>query len=530
MRKYNELSEEDILYITEVYYSDKKWSDRLDLISEKFGIKSKSAEAWFRKLNLRKKTSVKCKHYEDAKKRKANTKSNKFIISWGQSETVPHYKFLDNIKAYSNEIGAEIHIVAGRYENPTSLKKNIKLRAEETWDDALLPYLDANRHDIHKKLSILSDIKIQPTAINPLSSLADISGANSCIFGSPRVHMESLPRLEGDDEKVMYTTGAVTVANYTDTKAGKKGDFHHTFGFIIVEIEDEETYHVRQVTAEKNGNFCDLFYRVKDGNVYKNDSISTIVLGDLHCGQHDEEILDGTLSLLNRLTPTNVVLHDVFNGESISHHDSKDPFIQYHNEFHGKNDLQNEIDTMLDTLSNFNIFKNVIITRGNHDDFVDRWLKNSDWKKQSTAKNYRLYMQLSDILLSEYEKSESSNRLGVIPKIINCRFPKFKCLTENQSFKVHGWELGYHGHLGVSGSRGSLMQYRKLNTKVVVGHYHSPERKDGALSVGTTTKLRLGYNKGASKWLHSHVIIHDNGKAQHIFLKRNKNNEVTFCP
>ena len=71
-------------------------------------------------------------------------------------------------------------------------------------------------------------------------------------------------------------------------------------------------------------------------------------------------------------------------------------------------------------------------------------------------------------------------------------------------------------HISANGSRGSLLQFRKLNTKIVVGHYHSPERKDGALSVGTSTKLRLGYNLGPSSWLQGHVIIHNDGRAQHI--------------
>jgi hypothetical protein len=30
--------------------------------------------------------------------------------------------------------------------------------------------------------------------------------------------------------------------NYTDSKSGKVGDFHHTFGFVIVEIKDDNTF------------------------------------------------------------------------------------------------------------------------------------------------------------------------------------------------------------------------------------------------------------------------------------------------
>ena len=100
--------------------------------------------------------------------------------------------------------------------------------------------------------------------------------------------------------------------------------------------------------------------------------------------------------------------------------------------------------------------------------------------------------------------------------MINNTYPQFKTLGRSDSYKVNGWELGQHGDIGSNGSRGSLLQFRRLNTKVVVGHYHSPGRKDGALAVGTSTHLRVGYNIGASGWLNSHVIIHKDGKAQHI--------------
>jgi hypothetical protein len=208
-------------------------------------------------------------------------------------------------------------------------------------------------------------------------------------------------------------------------------------------------------------------------------------------------------------------LHDVFDGNSISHHEMKDPFIQYGKEISGKNDLGKEIDEMLDGLDRFKDFKNVVIVRSNHDDFLDRWLKNEDWKKQPTFKNSRLYMKFSDLLLDQYGK-DPYNVKGVIPTIINERFPKFITLGRSASYKVKGWELGQHGDVGSSGSRGSLQQFRQLNTKIIVGHYHSPGRKDGAIAVGTTTKIRVGYNQGPSSWLHSHVLIHEDGKAQHV--------------
>jgi predicted phosphodiesterase len=520
MIKFNNLTEDDVSYIIKTYErTDIKWNAKLNEVSTKYQVQPKTVEAWFRKLKCTKKVEIVSDQYEKAKNKSTNQNLQRFIISWGQSNTKPHLKFLENIEAYAEFISADIHIIAGRYENPTSLLKSKSLKQVETWDDAIVPYLDANRHNIHPKLEVLSDIKIQPTAINPLSGLHDISADKSCILGSPKIHLEVLPRLDVNSEKILYTTGAVTYKNYSDTKAGKKGEFHHTYGFVIAEIENDDIVHVRQVSAADDGSFSDLFFNVKNGQVNKVSSSLGLVLGDLHCGQHDEELLESTHSIINTLKPENVVLHDVFDGESISHHTEKDPFVQYSNEKFNKNDLQKEIDVMFEVLDSFSKVNNLIIVRGNHDDFIDRWLKNSDWKKQSTPKNYRLYMQLSDILLKQHEEDRV---IGVLPELLSKRFNNIKCLTDRESYKIKDWEVGYHGHLGVSGSRGSLMQFRKLNTKTIVGHYHSPERKDGALSVGTSTKLQLNYNKGASKWVQSHVLIHNDGKAQHINFSKNK--------
>ena len=231
--------------------------------------------------------------------------------------------------------------------------------------------------------------------------------------------------------------------------------------------------------------------------------------------------------MLSVLKPKHVILHDVFDGDSISHHQMKDPFIQFGKEVNGTNSLEKEINSMIEGLKPFEKYENVVIVRSNHDDFLDRWLKNEDWKKQPTSKNSILYMEYSAMLLRQYSK-DPNNVKGVIPEIINKSYPKFKTLGRRESYTVNNWELGQHGDVGASGSRGSLLQFRKLNTKIVVGHYHSPGRKDGALAVGTSTNLRVGYNLGPSSWLQSHVLIHEDGKAQHINFIQDKDGNIGF--
>lgn len=517
---FNQLSDEQKNYIRTVYLDKTSgpWEKKAFKLGEEFGVSERTIRKWVsEKLELKEKFEVEPEQYEQAKKRVFDKSKKRFIITWGQNNTSIHKGFYANMEAYAKEIDADIHIILGRYKNPTSIFSE-NMQNEETWEKEIIKYADANRHNIHKYISIMSDVKIQPTATNPMSGMQGISGINSCIFGAPKVQMEMIPVLDGNQPKMMLSTGAVTVKNYTDSKSGKKGEFHHTFGFCVVEIKDKETLpFIRQITADdKTGDFSDLYYRVENGVVSKVNTFEAIILGDIHYGHHDQKVLNATFKLMDKIKPKHVILHDVFDGNSIMPHEIKDPFIQYGKEVNGTNDLGKELEVMMDGLSNFQKYPNVVIVRSNHDDMLDRWLKNEDWKKQPTFKNSRLYMKLSDMLLEQYG-NDPYKVSGVIPALINERFPKFITLDRSASYKVKGnWELGQHGDIGANGSRGSLLQFRKLNTKIVVGHYHSPGRKDGALAVGTSTKMRVGYNIGPSSWLQSHVIIHNDGRAQHI--------------
>ncbi len=511
--KFNEITPEDVEKVSDIYWNkDLTWDNRMDLLKKYFSKSSRTVQKWLSALGIKERPDQESPQLIKAKEKSIDPKKKRFIITWAQNDTPVHEEFISNIEAYAKHINASIHVIAGRYKNPTSIFTDKKY---ETWPDRILDYLDANRHELHKYMWIMSDIKIQPTAVDPMTGLQGMSGVNSCIFGSPKVQLETIPVLEGNIPKMMLTTGACTVNNYTDSKAGKKGEFHHTLGFVVVEIKDEEVFFARQVTAQDNGNFSDLYYRItynpdsKKGEVNKQSSISAIVLGDLHYGQHDPRIIKRTLKLFDKLNPEHIVLHDVFDGLSINHHELNDPFIQFQRELDGSNSLRNEIDSMLIGLEDFKDY-NVTVVRSNHDDFLDRWLKNTDWRKANTLRNSIEYMEFSAVLL----KGEAPQ--GIIPYLIKKKFPHFNTLGRSDSFIVNDWELGLHGDIGSNGSRGSLLQFRKLNRKMVVGHYHSPGRKDGALAVGTSTKLRVNYNVGPSSWLQGHIIIHNDGKAQHI--------------
>ena len=123
-------------------------------------------------------------------------------------------------------------------------------------------------------------------------------------------------------------------------------------------------------------------------------------------------------------------------------------------------------------------------------------------------------------------KGEAKN--GALPYIINKNYPNIKCLTYDDNITIKGWLCSMHGHNGASGSKGSLQQFSKLSSKTVTGHSHKAGRIGGAVSVGTSTHLKLPYLKGQSAWTNTHGIINRLGKFQHIFLFKNKEGMLEY--
>lgn len=450
--------------------------------------------------------------------------SKYYLISWAQAETKVHKQFWKNMQAYAEYIGAEIIIQPGRYGSPTSLKKNRK-KYELTWDSKIIDYLYADRLNLNDKVTVLADLKIQPTAVIPINGINGFTAEKTSIIPHPKVQLRSLPVLDAYDSKLVLTTGAVTIPNYTDSKAGARGKFEHELGFAIVEIVDNEKYYVRQVQAANDGTFQDLKYLVENGKVIVNKHLPFITMGDIHYGEHDEEAYNTALSLLDEYQVENVALHDFFSGYTVNHHELKNPFTIMDKEYREQLDLTYEINQCLDELHNLNnSYKDTrfLLVASNHNDFLDRWLMNTDWRK---SRNMRAYLDLANIKASNPNGSIFNS---LVEKYCNSIYSPKGCgttvtkqiltLEYGGSYRVNDYELALHYDRGANGSRGSLNQFKDLSTKSVGGHGHAPQRIGGAVMAGTLTKKRMGYNTGLSSWMHGVVIGYDTGKVSHIHI------------
>ena len=203
-----------------------------------------------------------------------------FIITEVQNATPVHDNFWASLMQCQKHRKAAILAHPGRYKNPTSLWSGSQRNAE-WWDKRVRPYLWNQRLELNKNLVFLGDMKTQPTAKDPLMGVEGQTGSESTIVAHTKLQFTTVPTPGHKMAKIMTTTGACTIPNYTDSRIGKHAEFHHTLSAVIVEIEDGYFW-LRQLNAHKDGTFIDLdTLYTPDGN-FPAPRPEAVVLGDTH--------------------------------------------------------------------------------------------------------------------------------------------------------------------------------------------------------------------------------------------------------
>lgn len=443
--------------------------------------------------------------------------TRRYLITWAQNATPVHRPFFAAMRKYCEVNDASLVVIPGRYKNPTS-RWSAKEETDDWWAEETLYYLRRTRQSLCKNLKLFADISVQPTASRPLSGFEVFMGAHSGIFGHPKRALEVVPT-GTRTPRVMWTTGACTIPNYTPSKAGKKGDAHHVIGALVVEVDKDGCYFARHVTACKDGSFTDLGRTYTPKSSHEAPPAASLVLGDWHAGQEDFEVLDATKALIDEVRPLNVVLHDVLDFSSRNHHNKG-----FRHKYAGRFDsVEQEVINACDALKLVDSwgFHTTYVVRSNHDEHFERWLEehkdaedplNAPYYHEMRARDYRSRREGGEWLnLFESE----ARRLGVHER-------RVKFLKRNEALRIGGVEHGFHGDKGTGGSRGTPNGYSKLGVKVTTGHSHTPRIADGSFVVGVTAQLDHGYNLLPSTWLNAHVLLNSDGKRQTIVIVKGR--------
>lgn len=454
----------------------------------------------------------------------------RFVFTSAQNNTNLHTPFWDALQHFAAENVAQLYVSRFSYNksgwaNPTIDDAD----AEQWYDPRIIPHLLDEQVKVADKLIFCGELDILPTASTPLATLQNYTGPNSGIVPHVKVHMQSLATMKNDDTKFMYTTGACTLRNYIERKAGQVATFHHTFGALYVEVDDAGDWFVRQLMADDNGVFYDIDTAYGPGWSLPASEMgeSIVTLGDIHVEQIDHNALGGAFSMLHAVKPTQVFVHDLIDFQPRNHHNVKDPFFRAHQHFHGVNVVEHGMlagARFIDGLSKIFPYTTVNVVRSNHDQAFERWLKDPD--AVTDPANARYWHQANHAKLLAIESGTDLDvfvwAMQYAADAKNLRFDRVRFIAEDESVVINDIEYGMHGHRGPNGSRGNPKAFRQLGRKANTGHTHSAGIIDGVWTAGVLAKLDMGYNSGPSSWSHSSIITYPSGKRAIVTQRGNK--------
>lgn len=431
-------------------------------------------------------------------------KYKRFVITTAVANSPVDIKFYKSIKTYCKHEDAALIVL------PSIFRGN-----DEKWNiDPVFRNDNVVTFDysLNSNISVLSLIN-NSKSVDPISGLPRLSKTyGSFVCASPKQNMKVVPTGIEKLPHIMMSTGAITKSSYRSgsfmqTKQNLLADNDHILGAVIVELDKDEVFHLRQIQADKSGGFADLgtYY---SGVGKKQYSPEVLVSGDIHVGESDPTVMKIKYSLISKLKVQKVILHDVFDGVSLNPHESNKLILLTKKAYDDKLNLEKELKLNSNFLKEISsLTKEVIVVASNHDEFLNRYLEAGDYVKHPY--NHKTALRLAlDMVDSKNPFEEEMRRQGVINKV---RF-----LKRDESYKIANIELGQHGDKGQNGAKASLKGLEESYGPCIVGHGHSPKIERSAWMVGTSTVMDLGYNVGASSWLNSDALVYPNGNRQMI--------------
>lgn len=439
----------------------------------------------------------------------------RYVITAAQNATPVHKRFFKALLNYCSWTGAQLIVIPYRYKNPTSMWTE-RAKSDDWWALELGPYLLDKRIELNKNLVLLADVKTQPTASAPLQGFETMTGSRSAIVGHPKLELVTVPTPQERLPKIITTTGAVTKRNYIPSKAGKKGEFHHTFGACVVELEGG-LFHMRQINAVKDGTFCDLEYEY--GPDFRRPAqVEALVMGDTHVWFVDPDVVRATFGpggIVPSLRPKKLVWHDVMDFYSRNHHHRGRVFINYVKHHEGRDNVEQEVNETFAFIDrNTPPGTTNVIVHSNHPAALSRWIEETD--PRTDPENCVFWARTFEAMCMRSKMTETG--AATIDPFAWWGKQKLKCadrtifLAQDQTYLICGIDVSNHGHYGPSGVRGNIKAFGKVGVKLVIAHGHAPGIKDGVYQAGTNSLLKLEFVRGPSAWLHTDVLIYPNGK------------------
>ena len=399
---------------------------------------------------------------------------------------------------------------------------------EKLWfDPAIAEHVSDESLQLSDDLVWCGELNVIPTMKFPLTQFKTYTRQDSAIIPHAKMGMESVPTMQGFPTKMLYTTGAVTQRNYIEKTAGQVADFHHVFGAVIVEIDEDGTWWVRQLNAKNDGSFYDLNEYFTHNAVFPNQRVQAVTHGDIHWDKRDESVLEAVFKkhgILDQLEPREQFFHDTIDFMARNHHNIKDGHFLHEMLVGGTDSVAREFQQSAQFLSNhaYRDWCKPFIVTSNHDMAVEIWLRNTAALVDPVNVGYWHMLNHYCHTMIASKRKPRPFAFGLMSFMSAKMLENMQMLHEDDSYLILDTiQAGLHGHLGPNGARGSPKNLRTVG-KANTGHTHTAGIVDGVYTSGLYAKLDMGYNKGLSSWSHSLIVTYPNAKRAILTIKNGK--------
>jgi hypothetical protein len=494
----------------------------------------------------------------------------RYILTCAQNYTRLHQPVWKNLRAYADHIGAEIMVSTFKYNKDAQGQRaaakyetrDAELKA--MYPQEIIPFVCDERVDIAPNITWCGELNVLPTAVNPLEGLEAYTYRKSTIVPHPKLALESVPAMPGVGVKLMMTTGCVTQRNYIKRKVGYKAEHFHSYGALLVEINDAGSWWCRQLQQGNDGAIYDVpavpaspgpynwtaggaavapssagATRIKDGNITGGHRVEDIAFGDIHSAKLDLAVAaaswgPGPTSMIEVLRPKSTHVHDLFDGGGRSHHTRKDPHAVFKSFIDGKWGVVQELQLTARVLWEdiARPWCETWVVNSNHDRHLERWLKESDWRLD--PENARTVLALNLRWLDAIAAHETKfNLLEHALRYIGSNTPLLEqgdmvqFLAEDESHIIlpkidGGIEGGLHGDRGSNGSKGTIVGISRVDRKQNCADKHTGAIVNHTFWCGLSGTLNQGYNHGLSSWTQTHTLTYPNGTRTLVSLWKGK--------
>lgn len=447
----------------------------------------------------------------------------RYILTSAQNNTYLNRQVWEAIVALAKYYDARILVGTFSYNTNAygvlAVKEGTKQeRQVEVWfEPELLPLIYDHRVELAPGLVWCGEMNILPTDTDPFSGLETYSHRKSSIFPHVKMGMRSIETMQSEPAKFSYTTGTVTLKNYIQKKAGLKAEHHHVYGGLLVEVDSEGHWWVRQLGAHTDGRIQDLDVCVEKGKVTTSNRIEAVTWGDIHATWVEKDVVRQSMDMIDKLRPRFQFLHDVMEGVSINRHQVKNKcphraFDRWLRGFHRVDAELAETAKVIDKYAR--PFSEIIVPDSNHDGWwLKSWLAKYDYRLDPA--NAELFLRLQTFFYREMRAGKMPRDVNVMDFALRDAGLKtaVRFLLPDESFTICNKkiECGMHGHLGTGGSQGTPRQLSKIGRRANTAHTHSAGIYNGLYVAGTSSKLKWDYAYGPSAWSHSHVVTYPSG-------------------